>query len=223
MELVGRLLEASNATFLVSLTGPGGETGQAIYKPIRGERPLFDFPAGTLANREHSAYLLSEATGWRIVPPTVMRDGPLGRGMVQAWVDEDSNGDIVALLRRPDARLRRIAVFDVLANNADRKGGHLLLTPEGHVHGVDHGICFAAEPKLRTVLWAWRGRRLNRAEVAVVEAVRAALRAELGTALAELLSPAEVEATVRRADELLARGTFPQPDPTRPAVPWPPF
>ncbi|CAN5641890.1 SCO1664 family protein [soil metagenome] len=223
LELVGRLLDASNATFLVNVRGPAAETRQAIYKPTRGERPLFDFPVGTLANRERAAYLLSEQTGWRIVPPTVLRDGPLGRGMVQLWIDEDPEADVIELLRAADTRLRRVALFDALANNADRKGGHLLLTAGGHVHGIDHGICFAAEPKLRTVLWNWRGRRLNGAELRVVEQVRAGIDGSLGGQLRELLSRREVEATARRADDLLRERVFPQPDPSRPAVPWPPY
>jgi hypothetical protein len=218
LELVGRLLDASNATFVARI----GDT-QAIYKPIRGERPLIDFPPRTLALRERAAYLLSEALGWQIVPPTVLRDGPLGRGMVQAWVDTDPQVDVLELLRAADPRLRRIAVFDVLANNADRKGGHLLPVAGGHVHGVDHGICFAAEPKLRTVLWAWRGQPLDDAELAGVDAVRGALDGELGSRLGELLDAAEMAALARRADELLRRRTLPEPDPSRPAVPWPPF
>ena len=207
----------------MAVANPAGEPRQAIYKPIRGERPLHDFPVGTLALRERAAYLLSEATGWRIVPPTVLRDGPLGEGMVQAWRDEDPAADIVAMLRAADRRLRRIAIFDVLANNADRKGGHLIAVPGGHVHGVDHGICFAAEPKLRTVLWAWRGERLTRAELTVVERVGKELDGSLGSALGELLSPREVAATRQRARRLAGSATFPQPDPDRPAVPWPPF
>ncbi len=202
---------------------PGAEPQRAIYKPIRGERPLADFPLGTLALRERAAFLVSEAIGWRIVPPTVLRDGPLGRGMVQAWIDEDPETDVLALLREADPRLRRIAVFDALANNADRKGGHLLPVPGGHVHGVDHGICFSAQPKLRTVLWAWRGQPLEQAELAGVARVREALDGELGTQLRELLSDAEVGATIRRADHLIRVPVLPQPDPSRPAVPWPPY
>ncbi len=222
LELVGRLVDASNATFVVRVVGAGDER-QAVYKPIRGERPLSDFPPRTLALRERAAFLLSEATGWAIVPPTVLRDGPLGRGMVQEWIDVDPRVDVFEMLRTPDARLRRVAVFDALANNADRKGGHLLPVAGGHVYGVDHGICFAVEPKLRTVLWAWRGQRLSGDELAVVDRVRAALDGDLGRHLAKLLSAAEVAATARRAAELLGRRTFPLPDPYRPALPWPPF
>jgi hypothetical protein len=227
IELVGRLLDATNATFLVEIASgeatTEGAPRRAIYKPIRGERPLADFPIGTLANRERAAYLLSEAIGWRIVPPTVLRDGPLGRGMVQAWVDEDVEVDVIGLLKAQDERLRRIAVFDLLANNADRKGGHLIPVPGGHIHGVDHGICFAAQPKLRTILWGWRGLPFNEDELGGVDQACRALGGGLGDELRELLSRAEVEATIRRSRALLERPVFPHPDPTRPAVPWPPF
>jgi hypothetical protein len=219
LEVIGRLVEASNATFLVTLASGR----QAIYKPIRGERPLDDFPDGTLANRERAAYLLSAATGWRIVPPTVLREGPLGRGMVQAFVEVDEAVDVIELILAPDPRLRRIALFDALANNADRKGGHLLPVTGGHIHAVDHGVCFAVAAKLRTVLWAWRGQPLDDDELAVVESAAAALDAELGLALGELLSPTEVAATRRRARALLRSRRFPQPDPSRPALPWPPY
>ena len=194
-----------------------------VYKPTRGERPLDDFPFGTLAQREMAAYLLSEESGWGIVPPTLLRDGPFGPGMVQAWVEADPDADVVELVVGADPHLRAVCLFDALANNADRKGSHLLPLADGAVMGVDHGICFAAEPKLRTVLWAWRGEPLSATEARVVGDLRLALGAGLGAALAELLSTEEVEATRRRADELLESGRFPLPDPLRPAVPWPPF
>ena len=194
-----------------------------VYKPTRGERPLDDFPMGTLARRELAAYLLSEATGWHIVPPTVLRDGPFGAGMVQAWMDADPDADVFSLVAGADLRLRPMCVFDVVANNADRKGGHLLALPSGELMGVDHGICFAVEPKLRTVLWAWRGQALNEDELEVVGRVCSSLEGGLGAALGELLTRAEVRATSQRAAALLENGRFPQPDPYRPAVPWPPF
>jgi len=226
LEIEGRLLDASNATFLCRLADPAGKpnaTIRCVYKPVRGERPLDDFPHGTLANRERAAYLLSEATGWGIVPPTVLREGPLGRGMVQLWVEADPQVDVVALVLAPDPRLRPVAVFDVLANNADRKGSHLLPLPDGHIHAVDHGVCFSAQPKLRTVLWAWRGQPLEPAEREVVAAAAEALAGPLGGELEEILTPEEVRATARRAERLLAEDRLPLPDPTRPALPWPPF
>ena len=170
-----------------------------------------------------AAFALSEATGWSIVPSTILRDGPLGPGMVQLWIDPDPEADVIEIITTADERLRRVCVFDVLANNADRKGGHLLAMADGHIYGVDHGICFSAEPKLRTVLWAWRGQALSDDEAAVVRRVCDALDAELGEELSALLSPAELAATKQRTSALVASGRFPQPDPHRPAIPWPPF
>jgi uncharacterized repeat protein (TIGR03843 family) len=194
-----------------------------VYKPTRGERPLHDFPEGTLARREAAAYALSEATGWSVVPPTVLRDGPFGEGAVQAWVEADPEVDVRQLVLGADQRLRPMAVFDVMANNADRKGGHILALATGALMGVDHGICFATEPKLRTVLWAWRGASLSGAELQVVGRVASALEGDLGAVLGELLTRAEVRATAHRTAALLESGRFPQPDPARPALPWPPF
>ena len=194
-----------------------------MYKPVAGERPLYDFPDGTLARREVAAYLLSEATGWSIVPPTVLRDGPFGEGAVQAWLDVDPEVDVVELITSADARLRPMCVFDLMANNADRKGGHILPLLDGTLRGVDHGICFAVEPKLRTVLWGWRGEELSDDELAVVRRVALDLEGALGAALGELLTRAEVRATHQRVAALLKSGRFPEPDPARPAVPWPPF
>ena len=227
LDVIGRIAEASNATFYCHAVGPDDDGVEAevacVYKPVRGERPLWDFPVGTLANREYATFLVSEASGLAIVPPTLLRDGPFGWGMVQLWVDVDDGADVVGLVRRCDDSLRPIALFDALVNNADRKGGHLLPVPGGHVHGVDHGICFAAEPKLRTILWGWRGAPIRPGERETLEALRASLDADLGAHLRELLSNHEVATTARRIDSLLARGTFPQPDPDRPAIPWPPF
>jgi hypothetical protein len=223
LEVIGRLTDASNATFVCRIQAD--DAVQCVYKPVRGERPLDDFPTATLARRETAAYAMSEATGWEIVPPTVLRDGPLGLGMVQLWIDIDDSVDLVEMVVGRDERLRRVCVFDALANNADRKGAHLLPTESGHIYGVDHGICFSAQPKLRTVLWGWRGEELNAEELAVVRAVCDGLDAggALRQTLSDLLSPAEVAATAHRAEALLKSGRFPQPDPSRPALPWPPF
>ena len=227
LRVVGRLVEASNATLYCHVTGAGPDGEEravaCVYKPVRGERPLWDFPVGTLANREYAAFLVSEASGWGIAPPTLLRDGPFGAGMVQLWVDVDAGVDVVQMVRSCDDRLRRVALFDAVVNNADRKGGHLLPVPGGHVHGVDHGICFAVEPKLRTILWAWRGSPIDDDERRALERMREALSADLGARLAELLSRREFSATSRRLDGLLETGLFPQPDPDRPAIPWPPF
>lgn len=242
--LHGRILPASNATFLGEIAGT-----RVVYKPLAGERPLWDFPEGTLADREAAAFLVSEATGWEIVPPTWLRDGPHGPGMVQLWREPDPGQEPVTLvpaLRSPPgylrvftgvddrdrevtivhedtAELRRMAVLDVVVNNADRKGGHVLAMTGGHRHGVDHGVTFHHEPKLRTVLWGWRGQPLAEQEAAGVRRVLTALDGDLGGALARHLTDLEIEATARRCRRLLDRGRLPAPRGEWPAVPWPPF
>jgi hypothetical protein len=228
LEVLGRLIASTNHAMYSRLTRrcPPPEAPQvvdAVYKPIAGERPLDDFPDGTLARREVAAWWVSDATGWQIVPPTVLRDGPFGEGAVQLWIDVDETVDVVAIVVDDDPRLRRIAIFDAIVNNTDRKGGHLLPIAGGHVFGVDHGVCFSAVPKLRTVLWGWRGDRLDAFELEVVDRVRRALAGELGVRLHELLDPLEVAATVRRVDRLLETRRFPRPSANWPAVPWPPF
>ncbi len=228
LEIVGRMVEASNLNLYCTITlhcaDPEPDLVAAcVYKPTRGERPLDDFPDGTLANREVAAYRVSQATGWNIVPPTILRDGPAGPGMVQLWIDVDETVEVIDLLRAGDPALRRMAVFDAVINNADRKGGHMLPVPGGHIYGVDHGVCFSPDPKLRTILWSWRGTRLEQDEFAMLESLSHALAADLGDELRELLSVDEVVATEHRIQRLLGRGRFPQPNPNRPAIPWPPF
>ncbi len=218
----GRLVDASNATLYCSATLEG-VTAAAVYKPVRGERPLWDFPDGTLAGREVGAYLVSQATGWDVVPPTVLREGPYGPGMCQLWVDVDDSVDLQALARSDHPDLRRMAVLDAVINNADRKGGHLLPREDGRVQGVDHGVCFSAEDKLRTLLWQWRGEPLTDEAVEVLSRVRAELEGPLGTALHELLTRREVAATITRVDRMLTTRLHPQPSPDWPAIPWPPF
>ena len=226
--LVGRLEGSTNHAMLVQVrwTCPGEPSSivlDAVYKPTAGERPLHDFPDGTLTRREVGAFLVSEAMGWRIVPPTVLREGPFGEGMVQSWIQPDPTVDVIAMVVDCDPRLRRIAVFDAVVNNTDRKGGHLLPVPGGHVFGVDHGVCFSPVPKLRTVLWGWRGRALADDEVAGLECVRDGLRTQLGDELRALLSGAEVAATLARTERLLRDRTFPNPRRDWPAIPFPPF
>jgi uncharacterized repeat protein (TIGR03843 family) len=245
LELTGRIMPASNATFV----GRIGET-EIVYKPVDGEAPLWDFPDGNLAHREVGAYLVSEVLGWDVVPRTWLRDGPLGIGMVQLWQDVDPAQDAVdlvlahevpdhgwrhvfdgydahdrevSLIHEDSAALRRMAVFDVLTNNADRKGGHILEMAGGHRHGIDHGLTFHAEHKLRTVLWGWVDEPLETWEIDGVERVRAALAADLGEALAPLLTPLELAALARRCDRLLRDPRFPAPRGEMPAIPWPPF
>ena len=244
----GRLVDASNATLFCEISHDGTD-GRCVYKPVAGERPLWDFPDGTLAGREVAAFAVSEAGGWGVVPPTVLRDGPFGPGMVQLWVDTvddtvlvdvmapehlppgwlrvldalGSDGEPVVLGHADDARLRRMAVLDVVLNNADRKGGHVLVEADGRVRGVDHGVSFHTEPKLRTVLWGWAGDRLTDAEVDVLEGLRVGLDGGLGDRRAALVSRHELRATQRRVDRLLAEGRLPFPVDGWPAIPWPPF
>ena len=244
--VTGRVMPASNATYV----GTIGDV-EVVYKPVAGERPLWDFPDGTLAWREVAAFLVSEVTGWDVVPPTWLRDGPHGVGMVQRWQTVDPAQEAVTLVpagRVPDgmlhvfdgydardqrislvhedsAPLRRMAVLDVVTNNADRKGGHVLEMPGGHRHGVDHGLTFHEEHKLRTVLWGWLGRPLTDDELDGVRRLRSSLddEAGLGGSLPGLLTEREVEAFARRCEALLSAGTFPEPSGPMPAVPWPPF
>ncbi len=222
LDLEGRLLDASNVT-LVGTVRTGTLAAECVYKPVAGERPLWDFPDGTLAGREISAFLVSEATGWRVVPPTVLRDGPFGPGMVQIWMDGDERVDLGAFVRRDDPELRRMAVYDAVVNNADRKGGHIIPMPDGHVYGVDHGICFSVEPKLRTLLWRWAGKPLPGEAIEMLERLVDELRDDLGEQLHEHLTRREVRATQQRVAELLRTGRHPEPNGDWPALPWPPF
>jgi uncharacterized repeat protein (TIGR03843 family) len=223
LEVEGRLVVASNATLYCTVRD-GDREAHCVYKPVAGERPLWDFPAGSLAGREVAAYQVSVAAGWHLVPPTVYRDGPFGPGMCQLWIESDETVDVIALARSHDhAALRRMAVFDAVVNNADRKIGHLLPDRDGNLFGCDHGVCFSEDYKLRTVLWQWRGRKLP---MTAVEALRRLQRAltdgDLGAELGKWLSPGEVEATRQRVDLLLEHRVHPFPPDDWPAVPWPP-
>ena len=224
LEPLGWLVGSSNNAMVVRVL-PADLL--AVWKPTAGERPLFDFPIGTLTRREVAAYLVSEALGWAIVPPTLLRDGPHGEGMLQQWIDVDETADVIDMVNADDPRLRRIPVFDAVVNNTDRKAGHLLPRPGGHLHAVDHGVTFSTVPKLRTVLWAWDGEPFDEAELAGLRLVRHALGSTaapgpLATALTELLVDDEVEATRVRVAGLLSAGRFPSPNPEWPAIPWPP-
>jgi uncharacterized repeat protein (TIGR03843 family) len=253
IEVEGRLVDASNLALLGQLT-LGDVRTRVIYKPIEGERPLWDFPHGTLAEREAAAFVLSAVGGWNLVPPTVLRDGPLGRGSVQLWVDAADGADqklvevvtpaelepgwlpvfeaqlsdgtpvVLAHANRPD--LAAAAVFDVVINNADRKGSHLVLDQTGSLRGFDHGISCHVDPKLRTVLWGWVGQPLPEADLARLEALSGSLgnpSSAVSRTIELLLSSAEIEALVRRVSSLLTTGRFPQPSGQHPAVPWPPL
>jgi len=222
IDVQGRMIDASNATLYCAVSGNGIEAA-CVYKPVAGERPLWDFPDGTLAAREVAAFAVSAATGWDLVPPTVLRDGPYGPGMVQLWIDTDETVDLGELARSDHPDLARMAVLDAVINNADRKGGHLLPTEQGHVFGIDHGVCFSVDDKLRTLLWQWRGDPLPDAARETLEELRADLDNALGAALRALLDRREVRATTRRVDRLLREGIYPLPSGDWPAVPWPPF
>jgi uncharacterized repeat protein (TIGR03843 family) len=245
LELTGRIPTASNATFI-------GQLGDltVVYKPSEGEKPLWDFPDGDLANREAAAYLVSQSFGWNIVPRTWLRDGPLGVGMVQLWKEPDPEQDAVdvvptdlvpdegwrfvftgsderdrpvALIHEDSAALRRMAVFDVVVNNADRKGAHILEMEGGHRYGVDHGLTFHVEHKLRTVLWGWLGEELTQDELEGIDRVRTDLAGDLGTALSQLISADEIAAFAARCNRLRLSARFPAPHGRMPATPWPLF
>lgn len=226
LTVVGQLVDASNGSLLCTLDGLGVDPGPfVIYKPRAGERPLWDFPTGTLSRREVAAFVVSDSLGWPIVPPTVWRDGPFGPGMVQEWVDVDTEADLVELVQSDREDLRRIAVFDAVINNGDRKGGHLLPTHAGHIWGIDHGVTFAVEDKLRTVLWQWRGHPIPTRLLEDLERWQTAWNATDGPAerLSGYLSEEEVETVEARVRALLRTRTHPQPSPDWPAIPWPPF
>jgi hypothetical protein len=219
--LVGRLPHASNHTFLAELRHPDRSV-LAVYKPRRGERPLWDFPDGTLYRREVAAFELARSLGWPAVPPTVIREGPHGTGSMQLFVECDEDEHFFTLR---DTRLddfATVALFDVIANNADRKGGHCLLAPDGAIWVVDHGVCFAVAPKLRTVIWEFAGERIPPDLLEDVARVARDLRSgTLRGTLAKLLARGEVDAAARRAEDLAASGRFPEPGSERP-FPWPP-
>lgn len=247
IEIEGRLVDASNATLFCSITG-GDAQAECVYKPISGERALWDFPDGTLAGREVASYLLSQAAGLSVIPPTILRAGPFGPGMVQLWVDTKEGDDLVDVIAPEDVppgwrtvlrahdrfgdpavlvhadhpSVRLMTALDVVLNNADRKGGHVLHGTDGNVYGVDHGICLHSEPKLRTVLWGWVGEPLPEDVVAMLKTLKSGLEGVSGT-IAEHITTAEVRALRNRLDDFLAAGEFPAPGTDWRAIPWPAF
>lgn len=245
----GQVREASNAVLFCSVAYEGQEA-DCVYKPVAGERPLWDFPDGTLAQREVAAYEVSEATGWGLVPPTVLRDGPYGQGMVQVWIEGDPSVSLLALVdgeepgegwkavglaqvdedrtallvHADDVRLRRLAVLDAVINNGDRKGGHLLPASDGRLYAIDHGVTFNVDDKLRTLLWGWAGEPLAEEALEVLARLDASLApgGPLAARLAELITPAEVTALRGRVAALRSSGHHPEPSGQWPAIPWPP-
>ncbi|MER5476498.1 SCO1664 family protein [Streptomyces sp. NPDC002734] len=250
----GRIPEASNAALYCTVALDGQEAA-CVYKPVAGERPLWDFPDGNLARREVAAYEVSEAAGWGLVPPTVLREGPHGEGMCQLWIEqprepepgaellalvdpenpgpgwkeiglaEVGEGRTALLVHADDARLRRLAVLDAVINNADRKGGHLLTAPDGRLYGIDHGVTFHTEDKLRTLLWGWAGEPLPQEALEALRRLTAALADDgpLTARLTPLITAAELDATRARITALLESGTHPLPGGEWPALPWPPI
>jgi uncharacterized repeat protein (TIGR03843 family) len=220
----GEFLWGSNYTFLVQVEHEGLQL-PSVYKPSRGERPLWDFPPATLAHREVAAFLVSEALGWQLVPPTVHRKkGPAGPGSLQLYIDHDPEYHYFNFKEGDRQRLPQVALFDLLINNADRKGSHILIDAENRLWLIDHGICFHEEDKLRTVIWDFAGQNLPENLCADLNRFMQALQADsnLGGKLLEHLSKAEVKALLQRAESLLARGRFPNPHSSRRFQPWPP-
>ncbi|MFD6531127.1 SCO1664 family protein [Streptomyces sp. NPDC060184] len=250
LTVLGRVPGASNAVLRCTVAHDGVEL-PCVYKPVAGEQPLWDFPDGTLAQREVAAWEVSEATGWGLVPPTVLREGPYGEGMCQLWIDAEPDagpmlalvegeepedgwkavgladvgeGKTALLVHADDARLRRLAVLDAVINNSDRKGGHLLPAPGGLLYGIDHGVTFHSDDKLRTLLWGWAGEPLTAEAVEVLDRLAGELAPEapLAARLGGLITPAELDAVRERVAALRETGLHPVPSGQWPAIPWPP-
>ena len=222
ISLEGRLIDASNATLFGSIAASDEEKISLVYKPIAGERPLWDFPDGNLASRERAAYLVSVLGGFHCVPPTLLREGPFGLGAVQLWIDCDPEIDPIEIGQSDHRGIRNLALFDVIANNTDRKFGHILIDDEGRIFGCDHGVTFHQDDKLRTVLWQFADEDLTPDEVERITNLREILKAPTASELSELLTEVEREALILRIERLLAAGRFPLPSGEWPAVPWPP-
>lgn len=217
MRVVGRLIDASNATLLAEIESDN-QTQKVIYKPVAGEKPLWDFQDGNLAHREYCAFLLSNRAGFDLVPNTVLRDGPFGFGMVQEWIDTDEEIDIINFGQSDDSQLKRMAIFDAIINNTDRKYGHLLYK-EGKLLGCDHGVTFHSEDKLRTVIWQFSGEKIDKQEMLLIESASAL---DYPNLFEPYLTQDEIAAIYERINRLLKNGRFPSPSENWPAIPWPP-
>lgn len=218
LDVEGRFIDASNAT-LFAVAKLGNQEAKVIYKPVAGERPLWDFPDGNLAQRERAAYLLSEGLGLHIVPFTILRDGPFGVGSVQEWIEMEEDFDVVAFASADTQELRKMVLLDAIINNTDRKYGHILVDLNGRIFGCDHGVTFHADPKLRTVLWQWAGEEFTAEEISVLQ--KSIEIAE--SILSDLITKEEIQALNERSTEMIHAGAFPYPSEEWPAIPWPPF
>lgn len=221
LDVTGRLVDASNATLYATCEYEGSSI-PVIYKPIAGERPLWDFPDGNLAQREVAAYFISEIGDFNVVPPTVLRDGPFGSGMVQQWIDIDDEIDLAEFYRTDNKQLRTMALFDAVVNNTDRKIGHLLPKSDTEVYGCDHGVTFHEDDKLRTVLWQWADKPLNHEEIDKLSTLEKSVNAQQSEIL-NLITVNEFNALLARINRLLSESRFPAPSEEWPSVPWPPF
>ncbi len=225
LTLQGQLISGSNYTFMLRVESQDW-SGQAVYKPVRGEQPLWDFPERSLARREVAAYVVSQALGWELVPPTVYRRrGPFGAGSLQLFIPHDPNKHYFTFSEAEKQRLRPVALFDLLINNADRKGGHVLLDEEGHLWLIDHGVCFHKDDKLRTVIWDFAGQPIPQELLEALQSFLTALEnpeSPLRTELKPLLRPGEIRRLAARAQNLLANPVFPLPSGQRRPYPWPP-
>ena len=221
LTVTGRLVDASNATLFGSITHED-QSMDVIYKPIAGERPLWDFPDGTLADREYAAFLLSNLAGFNCVPPTILREGPAGLGMVQLWIDIDESIDLAQFFGSDEPSLRNLAIFDACINNTDRKIGHLLPEESGHLFACDHGVTFHVEDKLRTVLWQWAGDSLTDAELEKLKKLADLVKSHEELFLTHITHD-EFVALVKRIERLLTSGVMPLPSDEWPAIPWPAY
>lgn len=216
LEVIGRLVDASNASLLCTLP----DNVKVIYKPIAGERPLWDFPDGNLASREVAAYYISEIGNFKVVPKTVLREGPFGTGAIQKWIETSEEADVITIAHSNDTQMRNLALFDIVINNADRKFGHILITPEHRIFGCDHGVSLHKENKLRTVVWQFAEKLLQPAEVEQLNDLLSQIDRKY---LSTYLSEDEIDAIFERTKNLLEAGRFSSPNPNWPAVPWPPY
>lgn len=221
LTIEGRIVDASNATLFGKIHSSIFKELTVVYKPIAGERPLWDFPEGSLAGREVAAFELSQHLGFNCVPTTVMRDGPYGLGAVQQWIEISEEIDFISMAQQESQPMRNMSLFDVIINNTDRKFGHILFTENGEVYGCDHGVTFHEEFKLRTVLWQFAGSSLTETEMNLLRKIPRWLESTQSAVFREYISPMEISALLARCEDLIKEG-FPYPSQEWPAIPWPP-